>query len=241
MKLIMDEKLKHRIVGISVILSLGAIFLPAMMKKSSQRMESNLSVKVQLPPKPTAPKVAVTDEEHLFKTIKVAKAQILHSPQEHSNVTQKDSGVPKANQATLEETKSKLTEKPRELALLNEAVQDAAKNSINTELAKASSQTAIAIAKTNVVLPLASKPELNKSIYAVQLASFTQLTNAQALVKKLEEKGYKAGYTRVVGKKAAIYKVFTGYSSDKEEVIKLKTQLAGTMQLNGFVVKTGVS
>lgn len=32
MKLVIDEKLKHHLVGVAVVLSLGAIFLPAMMK-----------------------------------------------------------------------------------------------------------------------------------------------------------------------------------------------------------------
>ena len=70
MKLVMDEKLKHRLIGLAVIISLGAIFAPAMMKKSSQRLESNFSVNVKLPPKPLAPDVVMTDEKEMFKTIK---------------------------------------------------------------------------------------------------------------------------------------------------------------------------
>jgi DedD protein len=246
MKLVMDEKLKHRLVGISVILSLGAIFFPAMMKKSSQRLESNFSVKVQLPPKPVAPHVVVTDEEQMFKTIKVAKAHILPSQTQassQSKLDQKESialaSIKSQIVSSIKTEASKAIEKPKELALLNEAAQKAAQNSVN--LAKPVQAAAITVARTNLVTQADPTTIVKKGVYAVQLASFAQLTNAQALVKKLEQQGYKANYTRVAGKKGAIYKVFTGYSSDRDNVMKLKTYLASTMRLNGFVVKTGVS
>lgn len=86
MKLVIDEKLKHRLVGVAVVLSLGAIFLPAMMKKSSQRLENHFSVKVQLPPKPTTPNVAITNEKEMFETIKVAKVEIPSAPGQKNTV-----------------------------------------------------------------------------------------------------------------------------------------------------------
>lgn len=89
MKLVIDEKLKHRLVGVAVVLSLGAIFLPAMMKKSSQRLENNFSVKVQLPPKPTTPDVAITDEKEMFKTIKIAKIEIPPAVEQKSPIPKK--------------------------------------------------------------------------------------------------------------------------------------------------------
>lgn len=266
MKLVMDEKLKHRLVGVSVILSLGAIFLPAMMKKSSQRLESNFSVNVQLPPKPTAPNVAVTDEEQMFKTIKVAKAQILPSTQTQTkpvvNSVQEDfiasTPIQKNEVTSVAKAESNSIEKPIELALLNEAAQNAVKQNVKVAVIKPATKpekpgsAAVTVAKVKVVTPspvapktitakAAPKPESKKGIYAVQLASFAQLANAQALVKKLEQKGYKASYTRVAGRKGAIYKVYAGHSPNRDNAVKLKVQLASAMQLNGFVVNTGVS
>ncbi len=58
---------------------------------------------------------------------------------------------------------------------------------------------------------------------------------------KLHSKGYKATYAKVSGKQGAIYKVFAGHSPNKNDVIRVKTQLASAMQLNGFVVNTRVS
>ena len=36
MKLVIDEKVKHRLVGLAVILSMGIIIAPAVLKKSQQ-------------------------------------------------------------------------------------------------------------------------------------------------------------------------------------------------------------
>src|SRR5690606_22409684 len=42
-------------------------------KKSNQRLTENIHVSVQLPPKPSAPKVAMTEEKAVFQTVKAAK------------------------------------------------------------------------------------------------------------------------------------------------------------------------
>lgn len=279
MKLVMDEKLKHRLVGVSVVLSLGAIFLPAMMKKSSQKLENNFSVNVQLPPKPAAPNVAVTDEEAMFKTIKIAKVAKVNIPtdsQEHNlpitadkrekikSGSVDDESVEIMPVAQREAPTSATIEKPIELAL-NSAAQTVVRKEVKSiankpvKIPAQSMPTAKAVAvtrsgsavvhshetktpaKTVMTPAVISKQVMKREIYAVQLASFANVTNAQALVHKLKNKGYKASYARVAGKNGAIYKVYVGHSPIRDNVVKLKTQLASAMQLNGFVVNTGVS
>ncbi|CAM4443790.1 MAG: Cell division protein DedD [Legionella sp.] len=272
MKLVMDEKLKHRIVGVSVILSLGAIFLPAMMKKSSQHLESNLSVNVQLPPKPIAPNVAVTDEEQMFKTIKIAKVNIKSAASQKADKEDFIAAAPVHEEpsmpvATVEPMPAAVAiEKPIELALSN-AVQATAHKEVKVVQAKVEQPIVkpapvvkpVQVAaqqvikrKVNVVKPkmpakpvvaqvVAKKPAVKRDIYAVQLASFSKLANAETLVHKLQGKGYKASYVRIAGRNGAIYKVYVGHSPIRDNVVKLKTQLASAMQLNGFVVNTGVS
>lgn len=238
MKLVINEKLKHRLVGVSVILSLGAIFLPAMMKKSSQRLEHNFSVNVQLPPKPTAPNVAVTDEEQMFKTIKVAR--VVNVTPSESEKTNKDFIASAAVNAV---GTSVATPMPLEMAL-NEATNTAVKKEI-TVAAKKPAQSVVVAKKPALQKPVIAqavqKPLIRKEIYALQLASFSKLANAQALVSKLQSKGHKANYTSIASKNGVIYKVYVGHSPSKNEVIKLRTQFASSMQLNGFVVNTGVS
>lgn len=265
MKLVIDEKLKHRLVGVSVILSLGAIFLPAMMKKSSQRLDGHFSVNVQLPPKPVAPNVAVTDEEQMFKTIKIARVQQLSAAASTAQATTNEAkddfiaAAPVQDDLVIPVAKVERApdsiEKPLELALLNNAAQNAVKHGIKVAANKPVIQAVkpakapAVVAKVNVARPASkpvvakavAKPAIKREIYAVQLASFSQLANAQALVTKLQQKGYKASYTRIAGRNGAIYKVYAGHSPIKNNVVKLKTQLASAMQLNGFVVNTGVS
>ncbi|HHF7366548.1 TPA: SPOR domain-containing protein [Legionella bozemanae] len=264
MKLVIDEKLKHRLVGVAVVLSLGAIFLPAMMKKSSQRLENNFSVKVQLPPKPTTPNVAVTDEKEMFKTIKVAKIEIPPVvEQKKSNQGKEDliQSVQVADNTVVSVAKAEASRpaaaaKPIELALSN-AAQDVIKKQMKVVAATAPAKPATDvkpikpvanISPKTIKKPVVAQVNTNintknykKNIYAVQLASFSKLANAQSLVSKLRGKGYKASYIKTAGRQGVIYKVYAGHSPVKSDVMKLKIQLASAMQLNGFVVNTGVS
>ncbi len=61
------------------------------------------------------------------------------------------------------------------------------------------------------------------------------------MVNKLQAKGYKAHYARIAGRNGVSFKVYAGQVPQKVEAQKLRVQLASSMQLNGFVVTTGVS
>jgi DedD protein len=76
MKLVMDERVKHRLIGLAVILSIGAIFAPAIMKKSSQRIDGNVSVSVKLPAKPAQPHLDMAEKKAMFETAKVAHVDL---------------------------------------------------------------------------------------------------------------------------------------------------------------------
>lgn len=259
MKLVLDEKLKHRLIGLAVVISLGAIFAPAVMKKSSQHSDGNFSVNVKLPPKPVAPNVSATDEQDMFKTIKVARVNVADVPA--------DKQLPELVKA--ESIKSNQVIDSAAKSVTAQAAPNSQKDVVNVALAesvkatKAGADKAITIAANQVnsktaalavkpkvvaqaaktvknVRPIAAakaKPALKQNVYALQLASFAKITNAQALVTRLNSKGYKATYAKQNG----IYKVYAGHSPRKNEVLKLKSQLASSMQLNGFVVTTGVS
>lgn len=76
MKLVLDDKAKHRLVGIAVLLSIIVVFAPAVLKKSQQRFEETVSVSVRLPPKPSLPRVSVSQPKALFQATKVATVDI---------------------------------------------------------------------------------------------------------------------------------------------------------------------
>ena len=265
MKLVMDEKLKHRLIGLAVIISLGAIFAPAVLKKSSQNLENSYSVNIKLPPKPLVPDVVSTNEQDVFKTIKVAKVKIPavseanQLPELVRAESIKSDIISTDRTATVAKVEPDLKSEPVQLAL-NQAAKSTAKQAITKQTVvkqtvavapvKRKNQAPV-VASRNKTIPKSTKvvsvakakyiPSNKKDVYALQLASFTQISNAQSLVKRLQTKGYKANFVKSSNRNGAFYKVYVGHSPSKLDVMKLKNQLASAMQLNGFIVNTGVS
>lgn len=266
MKLVMDEKVKHRLVGLAVIISLGAIFAPALIKKSNQGAEGNFSVNVKLPPKPLAPDVVVTDEQEVFKTIKVSRVDIpsddsLDEPTKLANAEpirtapESASTTKVLSEANTSVSNHKIIPTASVIAAHTAAnskakqiVAQASKKQVRPIKPVVAKLDKSKIDKTKPVkasVKQAVKPVIRQAakreLYALQLASFAQVSNAQSLVNRLRSRGYKATYVRVGGRSGSTYKVYVGHSPDRNQVMRLKTQLAQAMQLNGFVVNTGVS
>lgn len=256
MKLVIDEKLKHRIIGMAVIISIVAIFAPAVMKKSSQRFEHNVNMNVRLPERPGEPNIVKADEEQVFQTVKVAHVDL--------EPMREDSGsLPQLAQAQPIKTPAKPEMPATQLASID-AVKPVV-NPIQPAVNKAASQVKSAVvrpqAKTVVKQPakVVQKPVAVKkpavvirkpaapvkqavrtSAYAVQLASFSSQANAQSLINKLQRKGYKGQITRVAGRNGPVFKVTVGGARQKQDALRLRNQLASAVQINGFVV-SGVS
>lgn len=87
MKLTLDEQVKHRLIGLAVILSIAAIFAPAMIKKSNQRLDENTTLFVKVPPKPTPPQIVMPEEKAMFNRVKVAKVESVKTPTEPTALT----------------------------------------------------------------------------------------------------------------------------------------------------------
>lgn len=266
MKFVMDERVKHRLVGLIVILSLAAIFLPAVMKKSNQRFEENVSVSVHLPAKPPLPKVAVASEKALFKTVKVAHVNI-QSVNADSQLTQivkaepisikpavlPAPAVPNTSMASTIEApvaKSVATATLHKQPLLDSAKHTAPVVSPPSSLAMNKKP---GLAKSEPSAPPSGKSAVvakklthyntggNREAYAVQLASFLQQNNAVSLVSKLRDKGFKASYNKVPGKQGSYYKVIVGQLKQIDEAKSLQKQILASTKLQGLIVKTGVS
>ena len=223
MKIVMSEQIKHRLTGLVVILSVAVIFLPTLLKQSNHRLEENISFSIKLPPKPAAPKVAVTDEKALFKTVKVAQVTI-------------PKVVPTPVSAQIARA---------EPLNIKSVVPSAPVMNTEPELAAVIPSVKVAAApiKKVVVAPkkVAKTSTPKKGAYAVQLASFIQQDNAKSLVSRLRSKGYEASYNKFTGKQGEFYKVIVGQLEQRDAAQHLQKKLAQSMQINGFVVKTGVS
>jgi len=110
----MDEKVKHRVVGLAVIFSIGAIIAPAVVKKSSQRFDERTATTFHVPQRPAYPKVTVADEKEVFSTVKVAHVELdkpkPHKPQENKIAK----AQPIANLVPPAKSKVLAKKKPRE-------------------------------------------------------------------------------------------------------------------------------
>lgn len=222
MKLTIDEKLKHRLVGVAVIISICAIIAPAVMKKSSQRFDRNMTIAIKLPPKPQPPRIIIPSKSTLFEKLKVAQVDIPALPLEQPKL--KIAKAAPLVDATMMQGKTEIakiptmkTEKEANIALLKKP---------------------LSIKKTTT-----STATRNLNNYAVQLALFARQGNARILVDRLKSKGYAASYKKIVNKSSEVfYKVLVGSLNARKEAQALKQQLASSMQIKGFVVpERGVS
>lgn len=214
MNFVIDERVKYRLTGAFLIAAVAIVFLPAMMKTSNQHLEENISVSLKLPIKPTPPIVAIPKKSVMFESVKVAHVELPVEP-----------STP-------------------QLALASKAV--SLTKPITPTLARVeptAKPVANVIAAPQKVAVVAADKKLNTSsdVYGVQLASFSQQTNAEYLVNRLRKQGYAASFSQSSNKQGQLYKVVVGALNKKDEAINLQKKLASNMQLNGFVIKTGVS
>ena len=218
MKLVMNERMKHRLTGIVVIISVAVICLPAMMKKSNRHFEESMSISLKLPAKPLPPTVIIPKQAAMLNTIKEAHVDV--------------PSVPDAPHPSLIAKAEPLSQPPRPKSIL--AKVDIPLKSVITP-AKIPSKT-VSSAKLASVMQATMKKG-----YGIQLASFTQQRNADYLVARLRKQGYEATYTVFKGEKGQFYKVVVGMGSKRDQAVLLKKQIAATMKLNGYIVQTGVS
>ncbi|AHE67191.1 SPOR domain-containing protein [Legionella oakridgensis] len=247
MKFGLDERRKHRLVGIVVILSITAIFLPALMKKSNEHLDEKINLSVRLPAKPSLPEVIKPEEKTMFQSIKVAHVDIaaVNEPTRLAHSVKAESLSTVSVAAIPEKVQAQLATNQIESVVKNQVV-------IQEVASRQSNQNKIMEAKGNVKKEIVATtvPSKNtvitaaankKDFYSVQLGTFSLKSNAVSLVSRLRNKGYKATYTKTSNKKGDFYKVIVGELTQKEEAQHLQKQLAEQIQLSGFVVKTGVS
>ncbi|MFA6037074.1 MAG: SPOR domain-containing protein [Legionellales bacterium] len=76
---------------------------------------------------------------------------------------------------------------------------------------------------------------ITHNTWAVQLGAFSKAANAQALVKRLEAKGYSAYLEEMSDLK--LTRVLVGTEADKQQATELLTEIDKNMQLKGIIVK----
>ena len=230
MKFVMNEHIKHRLTGLVVIISIAIIFLPAMMKKSNQRFEENMHVSLKLPAKPVPPKVAIPNQQTLFKTVKVAHVDV-------PKIAQEDHPAQIAKAESLSTKVTRATELAKaELAKPIEVIKPVTIAKVAPVVVKAPIRPS-AMKVGPAAAPVKNTVALKKETYAIQLASFSQQSNAESLVSRLRSKGYVASFNKANGKQGEFFKDVVGQLNQREDALILQKKLADNMQLKGFIVK----
>lgn len=240
MKFTMDEAMKHRLVGIAVIVSIALVFLPAMIKKNNQRLEEKRIV-VELPVKPPQPQVATVDKTKVFEQTHVAHVnldtqKVLHEADDHvkQHPIAKPTSIKMVSSLSYPIGSAKPLSvgpeqpiKPSPSTNLNVAKRPVKAKTQHLEVAQVKKHRAIHQAK----LSPATKP------FSVQIGVFSDNKNALSLKQKLSSQGYQSRLvkTNVHGKKAV--KVLVGSLASMEEARVLKIKLAKQAHLQGFVTK----
>lgn len=115
----------------------------------------------------------------------------------------------------------------------------------STQLARAepviSGQPLTATTPTSAGAPITDSsgksPEVGVSAWAVQVGSFGQEANANALRDRLRKQGYASFVERIYGKSAVSYRVRVGPELDKKKADTLRDKLASREKLKGIVVR----
>lgn len=218
-KLVLDERVKHRLTGVLVIISIAVIFLPAMVKRSNQHLSEHVNVSVKLPPKPVLPKVAMVEEKAVFSEVKVAAINmptVAAAPASSKLVQVAFQDLPK--------------EALKPAATVVKTAEPAATVPKSTLTRRLASNLKATLPASPAV---ANKASASKEAYAVQLAAFSQEQNAMALVSRLRSKGYTAKYS----KQGAMYKVVVSSLGSRDNARVLQKKLADTMQITGLIVR----
>jgi len=262
MKLVIDERVKHRLIGLAVILSIGAIFAPAIMKKSNQRIDGNVGVTVQLPPKPEQPSIDMVEKKVMFDSVKVAHIE-LPLPEEEQPPARLAHNEKSANNELAGKTLA-LADEEQNLnssTFANQnlteaqpapASMDKHKRAVARKIAKGLNYLPTAESKqkrlakinrpTPAAKPLPQKISKNaprkqlKRGYTVQLATFSQQRNADTLISRLKGKGYNATFNKIKTNNGLVYKVMVGQVNRREQAQALREQLASAVQIKGFIV-----
>lgn len=245
MKFSMGETMKHRVIGITVIISIAAIFVPAILKKNSQRIDDH-EISIYLPPKP--PQIAMdrVDEEQEFKSVKVAHIELPTVDSQRSDEAYKQAlsiGKPEilhSNQpAVVIEDKPSVTpnsaDKPP--AIASQSLPKASKKIRDSQKHKTvkpkSSFTVLHDAKpSSKTIKTTARPH-----YVVQLGAFSQEKNAEKLLILLKNKGIDGKQSTIHKKSGAIYKITAGNSTSKVRMQKLQNVILSQLNVKGIVVQ----
>ncbi|MFY7698275.1 MAG: SPOR domain-containing protein [Legionella sp.] len=210
MKITVDERIKHRIIGLLVITAIAVIILPAIINQSNyyvdEQSHNSVSIKeIRIEHKKISSRKPPRIQPAINSHIKLPSTiyPIVFLPKTMPQSLQTISAKAKIVAIPIVKSPVAVLKKAREKKQIN-------------------------------------RPQRTmKESYMVQLASFAQLRNALALIQQLQSKGYKASYTKIFVKDGALFKVTVGGVANRNEAYVLQQKLAKDVKLNGYIIQLG--
>ncbi len=206
----MDEAVKKRIIGFSLIAVSAAILLPLFLNGDGYR-ERHLESRI--PAAPPLPEIASLEPE----TVLLPDTSAYPPPQEAEEIS-----ITETAAVAAVEVKSDVADK-----------KDKSAAGANSKPAKTIPQSE----KRPVVRVADKRPILDQQnvpvAWTLQLASFKDESNARALRKQLVGAGHKV-YTR---QNSDLYKVYVGPDLQKDRLDTLKARLKKDFGLDGIIVR----
>ncbi|MCG9723083.1 cell division protein DedD [Shewanella sp. Isolate7] len=210
-----SSQFQNRLVGIIVLVALGVIFLPDILDGKKQHQEEQFA---EIPLRPQAE--SRLDEQDTITAIDLGEQQAQFDQQmsaREANASQ----LPAEQQG--EKETAKVEAKP-------ETKPETKPSVTKTDVAKTDT------AKTSASNKSEPAPATASSAYTLQLGSFKNADNVNALVKRLRGQGYRAYTVPQKPVDGQLTKVFVGPDISKAKLQKLQTKLDKFTGLKSAVV-----
>ena len=252
----MSTRLKHRLLGLVVILLAVAILLPLLFRNSSSDQTKALVTQIPTPPQPSNIRFVEPSQNQAIAAL-ASKPELSDSSQsQDSSSKAAESDGDLKNQvavATQSPVAPPAVEKSTVAPVIKKAqkpsakVVEARKKSVKQPASKKTVQASrpvdtgsVRTMKPMVQNVLKSEPSLmglnTPRAWVIQLASFSEVSNADRLVNRLRGQGYNA-YDRVTTSSSGqrIVRVFVGPDINVEEMNRTLKKLHTQFGLKGIV------
>ncbi len=234
----MEDRTKHRIVGMAVIIATAALFAPFLFHRS-WKLPISKKISFRAPPRPSKPRIQVVQMPKLdvsssgmveeYKPLNIAHVDLTKSVTQPRKV----------------HMKAKRTAKPTLIRVAKKIIPVAASKpkakialKVNAKVikkVKAPKVSKIRQAKLKRIKPVIKS---RAKSWAVQVASFTTQKHADILIKRLNKKSIRA-YSRRDKLKTnkIVYRVFTGRETSREAAALIRSKVLKLAKLKGIVVR----
>jgi DedD protein len=257
----MDQALKQRLVGASVLVALAVIFVPMFFTDTEPTKPSWEGSPIPPKPKVSADeKYYPLDEDYfagLEKALPSAQTQARTPAAAETERAVKPIVPSQAPPASVEQPKKPAVDRPAQPAEKPKpGSKTESKTAPKTEQGPAPDKSAkppvLAMAEPQKPAMGGAAPSLSPAqpksapetpervgvtAWAIQLGSFTSEENAKLLETKLRERGYHAFLDRIYVKDAKVYRVRVGPELQEAKIKELQARLEREINLKGIVVR----